>query len=71
MGTRDKDVAFPIPYELMNLDFDLARFTVDYFKYVDARVKLSPLTRPVLSDCLFTDYSTALGGLRPTDILTH
>jgi len=58
-------------HELMNLDIGLARFTFDHFKYVDARVELSPLTRPILSDFLFPDDSTALGGLGPTDILTH
>ena len=55
----------------MNLDIDFARFTVDYFKYIDARVKLSPLTRPIVSDFLFSGNSTTLGGLGPTDMLTH
>ena len=55
----------------MNFDIGLARFTVDYFKYVDARVKLSPLTCPTISDFLFADDSTTLGGRGPTDMLAH
>src|ERR1700680_3530292 len=55
----------------MNLDIDFARFTVDDFKYIDARVKISPLTRPIVSDFLFPGNSTTLRGLGPTDMLTH
>jgi hypothetical protein len=55
----------------MNLDIDFARFTVEYFKYVDVRVKLSPLTRPIISDFLFPENSSTLGGLGPTDVLAH
>ena len=55
----------------MNLDIDFARLTLDDIKYVDARVKLRPLTRPILSDSLFPDDSTTLRGLGPADILAH
>jgi len=49
---------FQILYELMNLDIGLARFTFDHFKYVDARIELRPLTRPIISYFLFPDDST-------------
>jgi len=36
-----------------------------------ARVKLSPLTRPISSDFLFPGDSTTLGGLGPAHMLAH
>ena len=54
----------------MNLDIGLARFTLRHFKYIDTRIELGPLTRPVVSYIAFPD-DTAARRLGPTDILTH
>lgn len=55
----------------MNLNVGPTRFKFDHFKYVDAGIELRPLTRSIISYSLFPEDPTALGGLGPTDVLTH
>jgi hypothetical protein len=55
----------------MNFNIDRAPVTVYNIEYVDARIELSPLTRPILPDFLFPSNPTALGSLGPADTLAH
>jgi len=53
----------------MNLDISHTALSVDHFKHVYERVELSPLTRPIFTNCLFSYNAAAfdaLGQLTPS-----
>jgi len=55
----------------MNLHIGHTALSVDHFKRGHVRVELSPLTRPIFTNCLFSYDAAAFGCFRPTDVFAH